>query len=93
VSAIRVGYHLGRGDWKSAKRSSWLVMYFITVVNVVMAIVFLAPYLRDKILTIATDDEAVVDLVSSEGGRRDGAPYHSNRATKSSHNSFSDIIF
>jgi len=62
VSAIRVGYHLGRGDPQSAKRSSWLVMHLITIVNVVMAVVFLAPYVRDKILTIATDDQDVVDL-------------------------------
>ena len=64
VSAIRVGYHLGRGDPVAAKKSSWLVMHFITIVNVVMAAVFLLPYLRSKILQIATDDQDVIDLVS-----------------------------
>jgi MATE family multidrug resistance protein len=64
VSAIRVGYHLGKGDPNAAKKSSWLVMHFITAVNVVMAIVFLVPLCRDKILSIATSDTFVIDLVS-----------------------------
>lgn len=65
VSGVRVGYHLGRGDWKAAKRSSWLVMYFITAINGIMAGVFLVPYLRSKILGIATDDGGVVDLAKT----------------------------
>lgn len=63
ISAIRVGYHLGRGDANAAKKSSWLVMHFITIVNVIMAIVFLVPYLSDKILNIATNDGDVIDMV------------------------------
>ena len=64
VSGVRVGYHLGRGDHKAAKQSSWIVMHFITITNIVMATVFLVKYFRDKILSIATDDQDVVDLVS-----------------------------
>ena len=64
VSAIRVGYHLGKGDPVAAKTSSWIVMHFITIVNVIMAIVFLIPYLQSKVLQIATDDQAVIDLAA-----------------------------
>eukprot|EP00533_Pseudo-nitzschia_delicatissima_P010228 CAMPEP_0116112550 /NCGR_PEP_ID=MMETSP0327-20121206/19041_1 /TAXON_ID=44447 /ORGANISM="Pseudo-nitzschia delicatissima, Strain B596" /LENGTH=609 /DNA_ID=CAMNT_0003605861 /DNA_START=12 /DNA_END=1841 /DNA_ORIENTATION=- len=62
ISAIRVGYHLGKGDGTAAKKSSWIVMHFITIVNVIMAIVFLMPHLRSKILQIATDDLEVIEL-------------------------------
>jgi len=65
ISGVRVGYHLGRGNANAAKRSSWLVMYFITAINAIMAVVFLVPFLTDRILTIATDDENVVTLVSN----------------------------
>lgn len=65
VSAIRVGFHLGKGNGNAAKKASWIVMHFITVVNVVMATVFMMPYIRDKILSIATDDEAVVALAKT----------------------------
>jgi MATE family multidrug resistance protein len=64
VSGVRVGYHLGRGNENAAKRSSWLVMYFITGMNGIMAIFFLVPYFKNRILTIATDDENVVSMVS-----------------------------
>ena len=63
VSGVRVGYHLGRGNSTAARKSSWLVMYFITAMNGVMAIFFLAPYFRNKIMTIATDDEDVITMV------------------------------
>ncbi|KAG7349181.1 MATE efflux family protein [Nitzschia inconspicua] len=65
VSGVRVGYHLGRGDGAAAKRASWIVMQFITVVNVIMAVVFLIPYLKDKVINIATDDEGVVALAET----------------------------
>eukprot|EP00536_Pseudo-nitzschia_multiseries_P014818 jgi/Psemu1/246359/estExt_Genewise1.C_7700015 len=62
VSGVRVGYHLGRGDGTAAKKSAWLVMHFITAINVAMAVFFLTPFLKDKVLSIATDDESVVGL-------------------------------
>lgn len=68
VSGVRVGYHLGKGNGKAAKRASWLVMYFITAVNAIFAVIFLVPFLKDKVLSIATDDENVVGLVSSRYG-------------------------
>jgi len=37
-------------------------MHFITAVNVIAAMTFSVPQLRDKILSIATDDHAVVEL-------------------------------
>jgi MATE family multidrug resistance protein len=65
VSGVRVGYHLGRGDAVAAKRASWLVMQFITIVNALMAVVFLVPSFKNKILDIATDDEDVVSLAET----------------------------
>jgi multidrug resistance protein, MATE family len=65
VSGVRVGYHLGRGDSVAAKRASWLVMYFITLVNLIMAVIFLVPYFKDKIMDIATDDQSVVALAET----------------------------
>ena len=41
ISAVRTGYHLGRGKGESAKKSVWLVLYFITFVNVVVAAIFI----------------------------------------------------
>ena len=60
VSSIRVGFHLGRGDWKAAKSSAWLLLYTITAVNVVVAVFFLP--LGTTILRIATNDEKVLGL-------------------------------
>jgi len=65
VSGVRVGYHLGRGNSTAARKSSWLVMYFITAMNGVMAIFFLTPYFRNKIMTIATDDEDVITMAKT----------------------------
>mmetsp|Transcript_1900 Transcript_1900/g.4980 ORF Transcript_1900/g.4980 Transcript_1900/m.4980 type:complete len:479 (-) Transcript_1900:164-1600(-) len=65
ISAIRVGYHLGRGDATAARKSSWIVMHFITAMNVIMAGFFLLPYLRDKILTFATSDDGVIGLAKT----------------------------
>jgi len=62
VSSVRVGYHLGKGNAVAAKRSSWIVMCFITIMNGIMAIFFLIPYFKNKVMTIATDDEDVIAL-------------------------------
>eukprot|EP00537_Pseudo-nitzschia_pungens_P000599 CAMPEP_0172369608 /NCGR_PEP_ID=MMETSP1060-20121228/33493_1 /TAXON_ID=37318 /ORGANISM="Pseudo-nitzschia pungens, Strain cf. cingulata" /LENGTH=664 /DNA_ID=CAMNT_0013094577 /DNA_START=33 /DNA_END=2027 /DNA_ORIENTATION=+ len=62
VSGVRVGYHLGRGNGAAARKSAWLVMHFITAVNIAMAVFFLTPFLKDSLLGIATDDENVVGL-------------------------------
>lgn len=58
VSGVRVGYHLGRGNAKAAKQSAWLVIHFITAINVVMAMLFL-PFGKG-ILHAATDDDSVI---------------------------------
>ena len=63
ISGVRVGYHLGRGDGNAAKQSTWLVLYFITAVNIVMACLFLSP-LRYSILDVATNDVDVLKLGS-----------------------------
>jgi MATE family multidrug resistance protein len=60
VSGVRVGYHLGRGDGDSAKKTAWLVMHFITIVMVVVAAVFL-PLTRD-VLSVATDYQSVLKM-------------------------------
>jgi len=62
ISGVRVGYHLGRGDAKAAKKSAWLVMHFITAVTGIFAVLFLVPFLKNKVLSIATSDEGVVGL-------------------------------
>jgi len=60
ISGVRVGYHLGRGNGDAARQSAWLVIHFITVMNIVMVAVFLP--LRNMILRIATDDADVLSL-------------------------------
>lgn len=60
ISGVRVGYHMGRGDGNAAKRTSWMVMHFITIVMVVVTLLFLP--LRHWILKVATDDYDVLSL-------------------------------
>lgn len=60
VSSVRVGYHLGRGDSHAARKSAWIVLHFITIVNIIMAAVFLP--LKNEVLNIATDDSDVLSL-------------------------------
>jgi len=60
ISGVRTGFHLGRGKGEDAKKSVRLVLYFITLVNVLVA-AFFFPF-RDIILSIATDD---IDLQKS----------------------------
>mmetsp|Transcript_7538 Transcript_7538/g.22093 ORF Transcript_7538/g.22093 Transcript_7538/m.22093 type:complete len:583 (-) Transcript_7538:157-1905(-) len=60
VSAIRVGYHLGRGDGEAARKVAWIVLCFITIANVIVAGFFLP--LSDRILNISTDDKDVLSL-------------------------------
>jgi len=60
ISGVRVGYHLGRGDGKAAKQTSDLVLYFISLVMVLVTALFLP--LGHKILKVATDDEDVLSL-------------------------------
>jgi MATE family multidrug resistance protein len=61
TTAVRIGYHLGKGDWKAARQSSKLVILFITVATAIMALVFLL--LGEQILMLATDDVTVLALV------------------------------
>lgn len=63
VSGVRVGYHLGRGDAKAARQSAWMVIHFITAVNIVMALIFLP--LKSTIIQAATDDEEVVQMAAT----------------------------
>jgi Na+-driven multidrug efflux pump len=60
ISGVRVGYHLGRGDPVAAQHSTHLVLIFITIMNVIIAVVFLT--LRKVILDIAANDENVLAL-------------------------------
>ena len=60
VSSIRVGFHLGRGDWKAAQSAAWLIFYVITIVLACVAVVVLP--LSAEILKIATNDKNVLDL-------------------------------
>lgn len=63
VSGVRVGYHLGRGDGNAAKQSAWLVLYFITTITAIIAVLFL-PFKR-AFLDVATDDEGVLGLAAT----------------------------
>eukprot|EP00980_Cylindrotheca_fusiformis_P000912 scaffold241_cov89-Cylindrotheca_fusiformis.AAC.11 len=60
ISSVRTGYHLGRGNTKAAQQSTWLVLQFITIINVVVALFFFP--LRGPILSIATDDNDVLSI-------------------------------
>jgi MATE family multidrug resistance protein len=62
VSSVRVGYHLGRGDGHAAKKTTWIVLHFITIVNILMAVLFVP--LKTDILEIATDDPDILSLGS-----------------------------
>jgi len=63
VSGVRVGYHLGRGDGKAANRSAWLVMHFITIINVIATAIYL-PF-ATEILTVATDEKSVLAMAAT----------------------------
>lgn len=63
VSGVRVGYHLGRGDGVAAKKTAWLVIHLITIVNIIVAVVFLP--LKHAILDVATDDEDVLEMAAT----------------------------
>lgn len=58
ISSVRVGYHLGKGNGEYARQSSWMVIYFLTIVNVVIFVIFIL--IQDSVLDIVTDDEDVV---------------------------------
>jgi len=60
ISSVRVGYHLGRGNAVAARISTWLVLYVLTGIVAVVAVVFLC--LQDSILQVATNDSEVVAL-------------------------------
>jgi len=62
ISGVRVGYHLGRGDGAAARRCTVIVLWFVTAVNAVMAVVFLWPPLRRSVLRVATNDDDVLQL-------------------------------
>lgn len=60
ISGVRTGIHMGRGDPKAAKQSTWLVLYAITVANVIVAALFI-PF-GDTILEFATNDSEVLSI-------------------------------
>lgn len=60
ISGVRVGYHLGKGDGEAAKKVTWMVLHFISIMMVIVAALFL-PF-KQSILKIATDDEDVLSL-------------------------------
>lgn len=41
ISGVRTGFHMGRGQPNAAKQSTWLVLYAITIVNVLVAAIFI----------------------------------------------------
>uniref|UniRef100_A0A6U5ETY3 Polysaccharide biosynthesis protein C-terminal domain-containing protein n=1 Tax=Corethron hystrix TaxID=216773 RepID=A0A6U5ETY3_9STRA len=63
ISAVRVGYHLGKGDGQSARKTKSLVLCFSTAIFLVISAVFLP--LKDQILKYATNDHDVLDLSST----------------------------
>ena len=65
VSGVRVGYHLGRGDPHAAKKSSWIVLHFITIMCVLFSVLFMIPYMRHVVLDVATDDEDVMGMATT----------------------------
>jgi multidrug resistance protein, MATE family len=65
IAGVRVGYHLGRGRANAARQSTYMLLYFITITNVVMAALFMSPRLRGYLLNVATDDEHVLQMAST----------------------------
>ncbi|CAJ1959193.1 unnamed protein product [Cylindrotheca closterium] len=60
ISGVRTGFHMGRGKANAAKQSTWLVLYAITVVNIIVAAIFI-PF-GDTILKFATNDAEVLSI-------------------------------
>mmetsp|Transcript_3008 Transcript_3008/g.7072 ORF Transcript_3008/g.7072 Transcript_3008/m.7072 type:complete len:564 (+) Transcript_3008:91-1782(+) len=60
ISGVRTGFHMGRGKANAAKQSTWLVLYVITVVNIIAAAIFI-PF-GDTILKFATNDKDVLSI-------------------------------
>lgn len=63
ISSIRVGYHLGRGKARAARKSSMLVLYSITTFCVVMSLAFI--FFKTKLLSVATNDTEVLGMASA----------------------------
>jgi len=63
VSAVRVGYHLGRGDGAAARRAAWLVLRSITVVDAVAVAMFVP--LQEVLLGVVTNDRGLRDLAAT----------------------------
>lgn len=59
VSSVRVGFHLGRGDYKAARKSAELVLSCITVVTVLAGAA--CWQFRRNVLEIATNDEPLIE--------------------------------
>merc|ERR1719203_2207250 len=62
TAGIRVGYHLGQGNWKAAKQAAMLVFYF-SAGTVLCIAAFLLP-LRHQAAAIMTSDPKVAGLAS-----------------------------
>lgn len=60
VTAIRVGFHLGKGDWVAARRACLLVFAF-SACSVVTIGIFLVP-LRHQAIAVMTSDKEVQAL-------------------------------
>ena len=57
VIAVRVGYHLGRGDGDAARRSFWLSTAVVSA-TLVAVVIFVAPF-AEPVLSLATSDRVV----------------------------------
>lgn len=62
VTAVRVGYHLGKRNPEAAKRTSFLTLRLITYASLVVALIYVP--LRRQIVDIATDDDSVLKIAA-----------------------------
>ena len=60
ICAVRVGYHLGRGNGKAAQMSFKIVFIGLTLVNLIVAAILLTPSWKEAILQISTNDGNVL---------------------------------
>jgi len=65
ISGVRVGYHLGRGNGAAARKSTWMVLTFITMMTLAMSLLFVIPSLQRPILGISTNDPEVLKMAAT----------------------------
>ena len=63
VSAVRVGFHLGKGDSRNAQRAMWLVVIGSTIFNTILVFAFWP--LNEALCSLVTSDVQVLKVAAA----------------------------